>query len=63
MASQAFSVAILDALGDRGPNFAEVLLTLKEIRSIFSGVTRIIGKEEDPIAARIIEEYVKGSGP
>ncbi len=59
----AFSVAILDALGDRGPNFAEVLLTLKEIRSIFSGVTRIIGKEEGPIAARIIEEYVKGSGP
>ncbi len=53
-----YSVAVLDAFSDKGPNFSEILLTVDETRSLLSRIAQSM-RRQHPDAARTFEDYQK----
>lgn len=56
--SPGYSVSVLDAFSDKGPNFSEVLLTVEETRSLLSRIAQSMRRQHAD-AARALEDYQK----
>ena len=54
--SPGYSVSVLDAFSDKGPNFSEILLTVEETRSLLTRIAQSVRRQR-PDAARTLEHY------
>ncbi len=54
--SPGYSVSVLDAFSDKGPNFSELLLTGDETRSLLSRMAQSMRRQR-PDATRVLEDF------